>query len=74
MNTAVINVKTEPQLKAKAQKVAEELGLSLSALIKAYLKQLVRTKSVSFDISEEPSDYLLEAIREAEETLYISNI
>lgn len=67
MNTAVINVKTEPQLKAKAQKVAEELGFSLSAIIKAYLKQLIKTKTVSFSVSEEPSEYLIQALKEAEE-------
>lgn len=67
MNTAVINVKVNPLIKMKAREVAEELGFSLSALIKAYLRDLVRTKAVRFSaVSEEPSPYLLKALRESE--------
>jgi len=69
MNTAVINVKTDPKLKEKAQEIAADLGFSLSSLVNAYLKQLTRTKAVSFSIPEEPSDYLVKAIEEAEEDL-----
>ena len=65
MYTSVVNVKIDQKTKKQAQKVAEDLGFSLSALIKAYLKQLVRTKSVSFDISEEPSEYLIKSLEEA---------
>ena len=49
MNTAVINVKVEPKTKKQAQEVAKSLGLSLSAILNAYLKQLVRTRSVAYD-------------------------
>lgn len=69
MYTSVVNVKIDAKTKKQAQKVAEELGFSLSALIKGYLKQLIHTRRVSFDLSEEPSEYLLEAIKEAEEDL-----
>lgn len=65
MNTAVVNVKINPQVKKQAQKVAEELGLSLSGLITAYLRQLIRTKSVTFSIEEQPTEYLLQALRES---------
>ena len=67
MNTAVVNVKLEPKLKKEAQKVASDLGFSLSSLIKAYLKQLTRTKTVSFtSITEEPSEYLIQSLKESE--------
>ncbi|MBI4973076.1 type II toxin-antitoxin system RelB/DinJ family antitoxin [Candidatus Roizmanbacteria bacterium] len=65
MNTAVINVKVNPRVKTQAQQVVEELGLSLSGVINAFLKQLVRTKSVSFTTSEEPTAYLLQALKES---------
>ena len=65
MNTAVIITKTEPDVKTKAQKIARELGISLSSMINAYLKQVVRTKRVSYYL-EEPSDYLVQAIKRAE--------
>ena len=48
MNTAVINIRTDLGLKSAAQKVAEELGFSISSLVNAYLKQLVKTKTVHF--------------------------
>ena len=66
MNSAVINIKTNPQVKAKAQAVAEELGFSLSSLINGYLKHLVKTKAVHFTTSEEPSDWLIKILKENE--------
>lgn len=66
MYTAVINIKTEPETKKKAQAVAQEIGVSLSALLNAYLKQLVRTKKVEFSLGEEPSPYLIKVMKKAE--------
>lgn len=66
MNTAVINIRTDFGLKSAAQRVAEELGFSISSLVNAYLKQLVKTKTVYFSGAEEPSDYLIQAMKEAE--------
>src|SRR3954469_22596405 len=47
MNITSIHIKIEPQIKQEAQKVASELGLSLSAVTKALLKQFIRTKQLS---------------------------
>lgn len=70
MNTAVVNVKVNPQVKKEAQKVAEDLGFSLSALINGYLKQLIRNKTIVFSsVEEEPTDYLLESLRESREDI-----
>lgn len=68
MSTVVINIKTDPKVKVKAQKVASELGFSLSALINGYLNQLIKTKTVHFSATEEvPSEYMVQALRESEE-------
>lgn len=64
-NTAVINVKVNPELKVRAQDLAEELGFSLSSLVNACLKQIVRSGSVSFSVSEEPTEYMIKALRES---------
>lgn len=67
MRTAIINVKTEPDLKAQAQAVAADLGFSLSSLINAFLKNLTLTRAVTFRaVGEEPSDYLIQALKESE--------
>jgi len=70
MNTAVIITKTEPQVKIKAQRVAKDLGLSLSSLINAWLRQLIKTKTVIFSAAdEEPTQYLLGALRKSREDI-----
>lgn len=67
MNYAVVVTKVDPQTKKEAQKTAEKLGMPLSVVIKAFLKQFIRTQSVSFGVrDEEPSEYLKNAIRQAE--------
>jgi addiction module RelB/DinJ family antitoxin len=65
MNTAVIITKTEPEVKRRAQAVVKEFGISLSSLINAYLKQIVRTKKIEFTLDEEPSEYLKKTIKQA---------
>jgi len=50
--------------------VAKDLGLSLSSLIDAYLRQLIRTKTVTFSASrEEPTEYLLDALEESKKDI-----
>ena len=44
----VINIKTDREVKKDAQKIAADLGFSLSAIINAYLKQFVRNKEIYF--------------------------
>lgn len=70
MNTAVINIKTNPDTKEKARAIASELGFSLSSLVNAFLKQLIKTKTVTFStVDEEPSEYLLNALKESKEDI-----
>lgn len=71
MNTTVINIKTNPDVKLKAQAIAEELGLSLSAVINALLRQFVRTKAVNLDLNREeiPSPYLKRILKESMEDI-----
>ena len=54
----VINIKTDREIKELAQKTAGDLGLSLSALINAYLRQFVRTKEAYFTLSPRMSPAL----------------
>jgi len=46
----LINIKADQEVKIRAKKIAQELGLSLSAVINAYLKQFIRNKSVYFSV------------------------
>ncbi|MFZ2152485.1 MAG: hypothetical protein WAV41_00305 [Microgenomates group bacterium] len=67
MNNAVITLKTNNSLKSEAMKIANELGFSLSSLINAYLKDLIRTKSVNFSVSDEshPSTFMVDSLLES---------
>ena len=67
MKTAVINIKTDPELKTQAQAIAADLGFSLSSVVNAFLKNLTRTRTITFSAAEEPSDYLIQALKESEE-------
>lgn len=69
MNTAVVNVKVDPNVKKEAQKVAKDLGISLSGMINGFLKHLVRTKTVHFSLNEEPSNYLINSLKESREDI-----
>ena len=53
MNTSVVNIKTDKKIKDQAQKIASDLGLTLSGMLNAYLRQVVRTKTVHFSLCDE---------------------
>lgn len=66
MNYAVVATKVDPKLKKEAMETAKELGMPLSVVIKAFLKQFIKTKSVEFSArSEEPNEYLIRTIKQA---------
>lgn len=66
MNTAVLTIRTEPTVKKRAQKVADILGFSLSSLVNRFLRDLIKTKTIRFSESYEPTPYLKRIIRQAE--------
>ncbi len=70
MSYAIVAAKIDPLTKKQAMKTASSLGMPLSVVIKAFLKQFIRTKSVSFSaVDEIPNDYLRGLMRQAEEDL-----
>src|SRR5258708_24248525 len=68
MNKASILIKTDPKVKEKAKKTAEEMGISLTSVINRYLKHFVATKSITFTAEDEvPNQYMIDSLRESEE-------
>ena len=63
----MINIKSDQEVKKNAQKIAGDLGLSLSAIIYAYLKQFIRNKSVYYSIIPKMTFELEELIGRARE-------
>lgn len=70
MNTTAIYIKTEKETKDKAKKVAKELGLSLSAVVNGFLKQFVKTKTVTFSALDEIPNKRTQAIMKQAEKDY----
>lgn len=69
MQTAVVNIKVDPEVKKKAQKVAEELGFSLSAVLTGFMKKFIREKAISFSLEPEYSDYFIKSMKQSEEDI-----
>ena len=70
MNTTSLHIQIEPAIKKQAQKTADELGLSLSSVVKALLKQFIRTKRLSVGITEEiPNEYLRQSLKQSDEDI-----
>ncbi len=68
MDTAIINIKVKPEEKKQAQEAAEALGMPLSVIIKGFLKQFSRTRTITFSAEmEEPNEYMIESLRKSEE-------
>lgn len=53
-STTVMTIKTDKEVKAKAQKLAKNLGFALGTLINAFLRQFVRDKAVNFTMEGPP--------------------
>lgn len=66
MNTSIINIKTDPKTKQQLKDFAAQLGLPVSALINAQIRQMLRTGKVELSTSLEPTPYLQAIIKEAE--------
>lgn len=69
MKTAIITVKTNPLVKSRAQKMAKNLGLALSSVVNGFLNQFIKTGRIDFSVysQEEPTEYMLQALKEARE-------
>ena len=67
MSYEVISIKVDPATKKQAQNAAEELGLSLSSVVKGFLKQFIRTKTVTFSARDEeiPNEYFIKTLAKA---------
>ena len=48
MASASINVRTDAELKAQAQRIFESIGLDLSTAVNLFLKQTVRANNLPF--------------------------
>ena len=53
-----INIKADKEVKENAQEVARDLGVPLSVVINAFLKEFIRNRSFSFSAVPKMTPYL----------------
>ena len=66
----VLNIKTDPEVKLGAQKVALGLGFPLSTIVNAYLKNFVRTKEIYFSLELNPKPALKRLLKRVERDIH----
>lgn len=63
----VINIKADKEVKEQAVETARQIGLPLSAVMNAFLKQFIAEKQVTFSVPLRPTKWLQKLLRETEE-------
>ena len=61
----MINIKTDVKLKKQAQKVAKEMGLSLSVIMNRNLRDLIENRRVTFEAPFIPNAQTAKALRQS---------
>lgn len=66
MSKSVINFKIDSKVKEEAQNIARELGVPLSAVVNAQLRELIRTRTLSVSAEPRMTPYLERVIEGVE--------
>ena len=74
----LINIRADVEVKKRAQKAAKELGMPLSTIINAYLKQFGREQRINFTVPLRPNkktaSLLLQASKDYSKRINISPV
>jgi len=69
-NQTNINIRTDVDVKANAEKIFENLGLNISTAINIFLRQAIRTGGLPFDVKLDiPNETTAAAIAEGKQLL-----
>lgn len=68
--TSAINVQIDTKTKQEATAILSDLGLSMSAAINIFLKQVIKKDGLPFEVvNQKPNKELLEALEEGQDIL-----
>lgn len=62
--TSVINVNVPSDVKEEATNLFNSLGLNMSTAINMFLKKAIFERGIPFDVKQQPSQELMEALNE----------
>jgi antitoxin component of RelBE/YafQ-DinJ toxin-antitoxin module len=71
MTKTILNIKTDPDTKLQIQAFAAELGVPVSVIMNAQIKQMLRDRRIVLSTELEPTPYLVKIMEEVEEDLKI---
>jgi antitoxin component of RelBE/YafQ-DinJ toxin-antitoxin module len=69
MNKTTINIKIDTETKTQIQKFAAELGVPVSVIVNAQIKQMLRDRKIVLSTELEPTPYLEKIMRQAEKDI-----
>lgn len=68
--TSAINVQVDAKDKEQATNILKDLGLNMSTAVNMFIKQIIKTDGLPFEISNpKPNKELLEALEEGEKII-----
>ena len=69
MTKTILNIKIDPETKQQIQAFAHELGVPVSVIINAQIKQMLRDRKVVLSTELEPTPYLIKIMEQVERDL-----
>ena len=69
MIKTIFNIKTDPSTKQQNQEFAAELGVPVSVIMNAQIKQMLRDRKIILSTELEPSPYLVKIMEQVEKDL-----
>jgi len=68
--TATLNIRTDPSIKAQAEKIYQGFGITLTDAVNIFLRKSIMEDGLPFEMrSRRPNGITLEAMRETEDIL-----
>lgn len=72
MTKTILNIKTDPSTKQQIQEFAAELGVPVSVIMNAQIKQMLRDRKIVLSTELEPTPYLVKIMEQVEEDLLVN--
>ena len=69
MTKTILNIKTDPDTKQQIQAFAAELGIPVSVIMNAQIRQMLRDRKVVLSTQLEPTPYLVKIMEQVEKDL-----
>ncbi len=69
MTKTILNIKTDPQTKQQIKEFAAELGVPVSVIMNAQIKQMLRDRKILLSTELEPTPYLVKIMEQVEADL-----